>query len=332
MSQENQSAEADKTNPAMQPDPGVNTPPGYRSVISRMRKESEEVLSVNGELITDGRIDAFSKNLIDLVASKKNKRILTDRICGLENTGGHTTAVLYHGEFKILIPDTFMFDLSSRGYIIPENAAFSHIISGRLDSEVDYTVTDIDIENRLAIGNHLDAARRKQKYYFFDLSPDGKPVVNKGMIVEARVITVRRFGIFVDIFGCESFIPLSELAYSRLSDANELFSAGEIIQVRIQDIVPESDSNVKVTASVKDAIPDPREAAMSIYNVDGLYNGKVTMIDEFGIFVALGNGAECKCEFPKDKYPSVGSVVSVRIYRKNAEEKLLWGVITKIIK
>ncbi len=303
-----------------------------RSVISRMRAESEDVLSVNGERVSEGRIDAFSKSLIDLVASKKNKKILTDRINGIETAGGHTNAVLYHGEFKVLIPDSYMFDLTTRGYVIPENAAFAHIISGRLDAEVDYVIVEIDIENRIAVGNHLEAARRKQKAFFIDPGPDGQPLVKKGMIVEARVITVRRFGIFVDIFGCESFIPIKELSYSRIADAGDLFSAGEIIQVRILEIEPAADSQVKVTASVKEAIPDPRIAAMSMYKLDGLYNGRVTMIDEFGIFVALGNGAECKCEFPKDKYPSIGSVVSVRIFRKNEEEKLLWGVITRIIK
>ncbi len=309
-----------------------DSPRVLRSVISRMRHESEDVLSINGERISEGRIDAFSKNLIDLVASKKNKKILTDRISGIESAGGHTNAVLYHGEFKILIPDSYMFDLTNRGYVIPENAAFAHIISGRLDAEVDYVIVEIDIENRIAVGNHLEAARRKQKAFYYDPGPDGKPLVKKGMLVEARGIAVRRFGIFVDVFGCESFIPIKELTYTRIADAGDLFSAGEIIQVRILDIVPVADMQVKVTASVKDAIPDPRVAAMSIYQIDGLYNGKVTMIDEFGIFVLLGNGAECKCEFPKDKFPSIGSVVSVRIYRKNEEEKLLWGVITRIVK
>ncbi len=309
-----------------------DSPRVSRSVISRMRRESEDVLSISGERVSEGRIDAFSRNLIDLVASQKNKKILTDRINGIESAGGHTNAVLYHGEFKILIPDSYMFDLTNRGYVIPENAAFAHIISGRLDAEVDYVVVEIDIENRIAVGNHLEAARRKQKAYFFDPGSDGKPLVNKGMIVEARVITVRRYGIFVDVFGCESFIPIKELSYTRIADAGDLFTTGEIIQVRILEIEPVSDTQVKVTASVKEAIPDPRIAAMSIYKIDGLYNGKVTMIDEFGVFVSLANGAECKCEFPKERFPAIGSVVTVRIYRKNEEEKLLWGVITRIVK
>ena len=60
-------------------DPGESQR-GPRSVISRMRHESEEVLSINGEIVREERIDSLSKNLIDLVASKRNKKILTDRV------------------------------------------------------------------------------------------------------------------------------------------------------------------------------------------------------------------------------------------------------------
>ena len=312
-------------------DPGESQR-GPRSVISRMRHESEEVLSINGEIVREERIDSLSKNLIDLVASKRNKKILTDRVAGIENTSGHINAILYHGEFKILIPDSFMFDMTDRDYGRPEDKSFSYIISGRLDAEIDYTVTEIDIDNRIAIGNHLDAAKRKKKYYFFDPGFDGKPRIKEGMIVEARVITARRNGIFVDIFGCEGFIPNRELTYTRLGDANDFYKAGDIVQVRIQEIEYGEDQQVNVRASVKATIPDPRIEAMSIYNVDGLYSGKVTMIDEFGIFVLLGNGVECKCEFPKERFPMIGSIVNVRIYRKDFEEKLLWGIITRIIK
>ena len=302
-----------------------------RSVIARMRRESEEVLSVTGERISDSRFESFSKNLVDLAASKRNKKILTDRMVGIETIGARLNALLSHGEFKILIPDLYMFDPKARGYEIPKEAAFANVIYGRLNSEIDYVVEEIDVENRIAVGNHLEACRRKQKAYYFDTRFDGRPMVNEGMIVEARVISVRRYGIFIDVFGCESFIPNQHLSYARIPDAREYYSNGDIVQVRVTKIEKISSSEVKVTASVKATYPDPRLEAMKIYHVDGLYRGRVTVIDEFGIFVTLGNGAECKCEYPKEKFPTVGATVSVRIIGKDEKEKLLWGVITRII-
>ena len=101
----------------------------------------------------------------------------------------------------------------------------------------------------------------KRRQYYFATDRDGNNIIHSGINAEARVVSVIRAGIFVDLFGLETYIPLKELSYQRLLDAASQFHTGQRILVKILE-VERKNHDVRVLASVKQATENPYEKAL----------------------------------------------------------------------
>ena len=148
------------------------------------------------------------------------------------------------------------------------------------------------------------------------------------MCAEARVVSVIRAGVFVDLFGLEVYIPLKELSYQRMMDAAVYYQAGQRVLVKVISLDRTDRNNIKVHLSVKQAQENPYEKALRRYTVGNRYVGTVSMVDTNGVFVALDGGIDCLCTFPKRGRPPKGARVTVRILGINRETNRIWGAIT----
>ena len=282
------------------------------------------VISIDERKTVETDEDKFNADLLDLAESQKSGKVLTDIIRGEETHGGHTVAVLYHGEIKVIIPVNKAVKPPQNFRDTTEEQALKYMVTKRLGAEIDYVVTHIDVDAGLALGDRLSAMEAKKKQYYFTTDRDGNNRVYSGAIAEARVVATVRGGIFVDIFGVESYIPIAELSYQRIFNAEEKFKVGDRVLVMIENIEKDG-TDVKVSASVKKAGENPYERALKKYSVGSSYIGKVTMIDVNGVFVSLDGKVDCLCKFPRERPPR-GSQVTVKIM--GIENNRIWGVIT----
>lgn len=304
---------------------------------TRSRKKTDEkaqsVVSIDDRPTVETEADKAKNDLLDLLESQKTGRILTGTIQGVErppDNPGRSLAVIYHGEFKVIIPAEEAVEPPSdyRGRL-PEDV-LHYMLTKRLGAEVDYIVKGIDPKSGLAAASRLDAMKSKRKAYYFGTDRDGNNLLYSGVCAEARIVSVIRAGIFVDLFGLEAYIPLRELSYQRWLDASMYFQPGQRILVKILEIDRNDREYVKVTASVKQAGENPYEKALRRYSVGNRYVGTVSMVDTNGVFVALDGGIDCLCSYPKRGRPPRGSRVTVRILGINHDSNRIWGAITHI--
>lgn len=277
--------------------------------------------------------DKARNDLLDLVESQKTGRILTGTIQGVERAVNATTkslAVIYHGAFKVIIP-------AEEAVVLPDDTRgrspdeiLNYMLTKRLGAEVDYIVKGVDPQSNLAVASRLDAMAAKRKAYYFGVDRDGNNRIFSGVCAEARIVSVIRAGIFVDLFGLETYIPLRELSYQRWMDAALYFQAGQRVLVKVLEVDRSDRNNIRVTASVKQAGVNPYEKALRMYSVDSCYVGTVSMVDVNGVFVALDGGIDCLCSYPKRGRPPRGARVTVRILGINHESNRIWGAITHI--
>ncbi len=68
--------------------------------------------------------------------------------------------------------------------------------------------------------------KAKRKQYYLGTDRDGNNLLYSGVCAEARIVSVIRAGIFVDLFGLEIYIPLRELSYQRWMEQRRIFSPG----------------------------------------------------------------------------------------------------------
>ena len=311
---------------------GVDTPE-KKTRKRASAKPASQVISIDDRPSVETEADKARNDLLDLMESMKTKRILTDTIQGIERLAeghGPSLAVIYHGDIKVIIPADQTVDPPEdfRGQL-PEDV-LHYMITKRLGAEVDYIIKGIDAKAGVAVGSRLEAMAAKRRAYYFGTDRDGNNLLYEGICAEARVVSVIRAGIFVDLFGLEVYIPLRELSYQRMLDAQDCFQSGQRILVKILRIDRSDRSHIRVSASIKQAGENPYERALRRYTVGNRYVGTVSMVDMNGVFVSLDGGIDCLCSYPKRGRPPRGARVTVRILGINNVSNRIWGVITHI--
>ena len=290
------------------------------------------VVSIDDRLSVETDADKARDAMLDLVESLKTRRILSGTVQGIERPGdgANSVAVIYHGDFKVLIPAEEMVEIpeDTRGRSVSD--ALHYMLNKRLGAEVDYIVKGIDGEASVAVASRLEAMAAKRREYYFGTDRDGNNLLYNGVCAEARVVSVIRAGIFADVFGVETYIPLRELSYQRMLDASAIYQPGQRILVKLMDIDRSDRSHIRVSASIKRAGENPYERALKRYSVGNRYVGTVSMVDTTGVFVALDGGIDCLCSYPKRGRPPRGSRVTVRILGINNESNRIWDAITHI--
>ena len=299
----------------------------------RASARPKPAVSIDERPTVETEADKAKNDLLDLLESQKTGRILTGTIQGVERPADNPSrslAVIYHGEFKVIIPAEEAVEPPDdyRGRL-PEDV-LHYMLTKRLGAEVDYIVKGIDPGSGLAVASRLEAMKAKRKAYYLGTDRDGNNLLYSGVCAEARIVSVIRAGIFVDLFGLEIYIPLRELSYQRWMDAAAYFQPGQRILVKVLEVDRSDRNQIKATASVKQAGENPYEKALRRYSVGNRYVGTVSMVDTNGVFVALDGGIDCLCSYPKRGRPPRGSRVTVRILGINNDSNRIWGAITHI--
>lgn len=315
-----------------------NESPGPEGESSPKRKRSYtrptmNVLSIDERLAVETDADKAKNDLLDLIESMKTKRILTGTIQGVErpeDNPNRSLAVIYHGDFKIIIPAEEAVEPPEDFRGRSESDIMHYMLTKRLGAEVDYIVKGIDPKAGIAVASRLEAMAAKRKEYYFGTDRDGNNLIYSDVCAEARIVSVIRAGIFIDLFGLEIYIPLRELSYQRLLDASAQFQPGQRVLVKVLTVDRSERNQVKVTASVKQAGENPYEKALKKYSVGNRYVGTVSMVDTTGVFVSLDGGIDCLCSYPKRGRPPRGARVTVRVLGINKENNRIWGAITHI--
>ena len=297
----------------------------------RAARRGVQVVSIDGHRTVETQEDREKNDLIDLIESLRAGKILSGTIQGIERASdSQSLAVIYHGAFKVVIPEEQAVEPPEDYREQSPADVFHYLLTKRLGAEVDYIVKGIDQEANVAVASRLDAMRARRKQYYFGTDRDGNHILYPGQCAEARVVSVIRAGIFVDLFGLEIYVPARELSYQRVMNAAEYYSPGQRILVKILEIDRIDKNHVKASVSVKQATENPYEKALQRYTVDNRYVGTVSMVDTNGVFVALDGGVDCLCSYPKRGRPPRGARVTVRILGINRESNRIWGAITHI--
>lgn len=313
-----------------------------RSAISSFARTQESVLTVDGEERVSDAVREFSDALIELSMSKSNGILLRDKIDSIERRrgDGNYAAVCYHGPFKVYIPA----DKLIQGKLDPlPNATlaqtYGYVMQSYMGAEIEYVCKEVVTEDgaKIAMGDHVEACKTYQKRFFIDKERiSGLPRVRAGRIVEARVISVRKYGVRLNIFGFEKFVPTSQLTYNRLEYANKEFEVDDIIEVKIVNVdIAKNEKGVEevknVDISVKELKSNPLKKALEMCQPGAFYTGEVDMIDEKAVFVSVTFGdVKATCYCPYHFGVRNGSKVTLRVKDVDLSTLRIWGNIIRV--
>lgn len=314
-----------------------------------LRKQSiqSNVLTIKGEDRFESEIDKERNTLQNLEITKQMYAL------NPKHAKPHTGIIESYGPEMYQGKKTYVVKLRYEGLIIIipadeliqdkdltqiDDRQLNMIIQRRNGSEIDFIPTEIIKDTNYVLASRLRAMEVVRLGSW--LADENKPkFIDKGRIVQARVVTLAKGGIIVEVFGAETFIIMRELSHGTLSDPREKFSVGDKVFVMITECIKDiKNGTVSFSASVKKAEKDPKPEAYEFYQVNQQARGVVTYINvnpKPQAFVRL-NGIDCQCNFEFAKTPMIGDEVDIVIYRKHIFENddgtvyKLWGNITHI--
>lgn len=110
-----------------------------------------------------------------------------------------------------------------------------------------------------------------------------------GSLVTGRVVNITDFGVFVDIGGVDGMVHISNLDHRHVSHPSDIVNIGDEITVRIDSVDVERE---RIALNRKATLPDPWTTFIARYSGGDLFEGIVTNVVDFGVFVASESGAQ----------------------------------------
>lgn len=104
----------------------------------------------------------------------------------------------------------------------------------------------------------------------------------KGDIVDGSISAITDFGAFIKFDGLEGLIHISELAWQRIDNPEDIVKVGDDVKAEIIEI-----NGTKVFLSIKKVTADPWTDVAKKYKVGDVVKGKILKINPFGLFVEL---------------------------------------------
>jgi small subunit ribosomal protein S1 len=111
----------------------------------------------------------------------------------------------------------------------------------------------------------------------------------EGQVRQGIVRSVRDFGAFVDLGGVDGLLHVSEMAWTRVKDANDVVQPGQSIKVVVLKIDHEKR---KVGLGLKQLTASPWDSVQAKYPAGSIVSGRVTRLMDFGAFVELEPAVE----------------------------------------
>lgn len=259
-------------------------------------------------------------------------QVIDGVLAGVETTpkDKKIVGVTYYGNQRVIIPASeFVFNAQEL-----DETAQEKILSSMIGAEISYQIISLVDDGRAVAGSRLMANKTNIRKFYQTEDQQGFYKIYQTSLVEARVISVNRNSVRLEIFGAETSVARNELYWDWCEDASERFAVGDRVMVKILSVENRDDAeNIKVKASIKQATENEQLKLMLSMKTQNLYIGKVVGIQKGTYLIQLSNGAAAMAHRSHCKQPVVkGDVVAFVVKHLNKSNLTIMGNITRIIR
>lgn len=293
-------------------------------------------LEVDGEVTTETHeMDAAWH---EILTSHRSRRILTGMLGGVEETElGKTLAIVDYKGFRVVIPLKEMLVKLEKNLKGAEYTDMirrqNKLLSNMLGCEIDFIVKGVDPKTRTVVASRKEAMLKKRQVFYMNQDASGNYRIYDGRTVQARVIAVAEKAVRIEAFGVECSIMARDLSWDWIGDANERFSVGDEILVRILEVNRDNVEDLSIRADVKSVSENTNRTYLKQCRIQSKYAGKVTDVHKGVVYVRLNNGANAIAHTCLDRRtPGKKDDVSFAVTHIDEDRGVAMGIITRIIK
>ncbi|TVR24891.1 MAG: S1 RNA-binding domain-containing protein [Anaerolineaceae bacterium] len=172
----------------------------------------------------------------------------------------------------------------------------SHVVSlPRFASDYELEQAKQDIIGRELTLKFIEIDRRRNRLILSerearaDAEQTRMEALEEGQVIKGQVVSIVKFGAFVDLGGVDGLIHISKLDHQHVNHPGEVVSIGDEVEVLIEEI--DRDKN-RISLNRVALLPDPWRDIEENFTVGDLIEGVVTNVVDFGAFVQLPNNLQ----------------------------------------
>ena len=113
--------------------------------------------------------------------------------------------------------------------------------------------------------------------------------IEEGKLIKGLVKSVTNFGAFIDLGGVDGLLHIADMSWKKITHPSEIVAIGDEIQVMVLSFDRERG---KISLGLKQTTPDPWEEIDKKFPEGSIVKGRITNIQNYGIFVELEKGIE----------------------------------------
>ena len=113
--------------------------------------------------------------------------------------------------------------------------------------------------------------------------------IKEGELKKGRVKSITNFGAFIDLGGVDGLLHIADMSWKKITHPSEIVAVGDEIQIMILGFDKEKG---KISLGLKQTTPDPWKEIGGKFPIDTIIKGRITNIQNYGIFVELEKGIE----------------------------------------
>lgn len=299
------------------------------------RRPSGSPIHINPVEASSPAAGGVDKQWHDMTDARNRGRILSGTLSGLTPAGPDgVMAIVTHNGLNVTIPVRDMGvwpDKDPRYSQANAETALSKICSQMIGAEVDFIILSMDRAKNEIIGSRARAVRRRIQTMFF--AEDGDtPRIQKGSVVEARVLAAGKETVRVDVFGVSVRLTRSDLSHAYIADCRDKVNVGDRLYVLVNSISGNTPETIRLDASARDAEADRTADELDRIVKDGNYLGTVCNYANGAYFVRLEVGCNVICHYAKTtSLPRERDRVSVLVNFIDRKEGKARGIITSLL-
>ena len=146
-------------------------------------------------------------------------------------------------------------------------------------------VVEADPEKRrLVVSRRAVLARERDRH-----TDEAMERLQPGDVISGQVTRVEKFGAFVDLGGVEGLVHVSQMAWKRVENPEDVVKVGDQVKVTVLEI---KEDDRRISLGMKQLQEDPWMRFTVDHPSGSVIQGTVTRLAHFGAFVEVAEGIE----------------------------------------
>lgn len=256
---------------------------GYKSEGIILREEFGDQ-----ELEENQKIDVSIENVEDeqgrIVLSYKKAR---EKQGWLTLANEHNEGDVVEGKFHHEVKGGYIIDVfGAHGFLPRSLSAFRNLSDEEVTQNTfKFQIVKINSQKKNFILSRRDAIRQQKEKAREKVWGS----IEKGKVAKGKVKSITNFGAFIDLGGVDGLLHIADMSWKKIAHPSEIVAVGSEIEVLVLDYDQE---NSKISLGLKQMTPDPWTQISEKYPEGSVAQGRVTNIQNYGIFVELEKGIE----------------------------------------